>query len=463
MKQLLILTLLLLIACTVDTQAPADAPQTTEELEQPSATETASDVEEPVNAEVVESEPVNEPEEQVPVEELETPTEEEFEIFQPTLTYEGAYNGPLYATSEQIGSTSMDAYFENLDRNGINFFIGMFAIFGIPEEDSLVSHKNLGYIVAAAQKHPYRIVPFFNPGIGGGEIEEEGYLSKGWYDWYEGSLTGSQKIVGNDFIRGFGEVETQEWSERHNDPKIMKLVQLASDNDINFMFHPVASKMGDVEKMLQAHPDTIFLIHLFREDLEKSESQLIELLQKYDNLYFSMDAAHIIHIKGDAIYDFDSTDKERSIKDFVAYYDSKENVIVRNAIDAYKPLVDAAPDKVMWGTEIGPEYAFDPQVFDRAIKASRLVIAGFDEEDQEAVAYKNALRVFGKGVVVDSTINVIDSDEWRFCTSKEISSCEDTCDDFYGDDDVESPEGETCFTNCEISLSCREEPHMDIG
>ncbi len=455
MKHFLILALLLLIACTVDTTQPSAA-----EVEAP--TETIDTAEIPAEATEpesdAESQPASEPE--VPTEE--TP-EEEFEIFQPMLTYEGAYNGPLYATSEQIGSTSMDAYFENLDRNGINFFIGMFAIFGVPEEDSLVSHKSLGYIIAAAQKHPYRIVPFFNPGIGGEEIEEEAILNKGWYEWYEGSLEGTQTIAGTDFIRGFGEVETQEWSVHHNDPKIMKLIELAEQNNISFMFHPVASKMGDVEKMVQAHPNTIFLIHLYREDLEKSESQLIELLQTYDNLYFSMDAAHIIHIEGDAIYDFDSTDKERSIKDFVAYYDSKEKAIVRNAIEAYKPLVDAAPDKILWGTEIGPEYAFDPQVFDRAVKASRLVIAGFDEENQEAVAYKNALRVFGEGVVVDSTINVIDSSEWPQCTPSEINTCEDTCDAFYGDEDLESPEGETCFTRCEISFECYEKPEADIG
>src|SRR3989344_9094886 len=56
------------------------------------------------------------------------PVKEEFQLIYPELTYEGAYNGPLYGTSEQVGSASMDSYFENLDRNGINFFIGMFGI-----------------------------------------------------------------------------------------------------------------------------------------------------------------------------------------------------------------------------------------------------------------------------------------------------------------------------------------------
>src|SRR3989338_3164110 len=69
---------------------------------------------------------------------------EEFQIFNPVLTYEGAYNGPLYGTSEQVGSASMDSYFENLDRNGINFFIGMFGISGEPSADTLISDQGLG-------------------------------------------------------------------------------------------------------------------------------------------------------------------------------------------------------------------------------------------------------------------------------------------------------------------------------
>ena len=108
----------------------------------------------------------------------------------------------------------------------------------------------------------------------------------------------------------------------------------------------------------------------------------------------------------DIIYTYDSENKESSIKRFISTVDSKEKNIIIDAITAYKPLVDAVPDKVMWGTEIGPEYAFDPEVFDRAIKISRLVIAGFDEEDREAVGYKNALRVFGQGVVANPNIKV---------------------------------------------------------
>src|SRR3989338_8567411 len=202
--------------------------------------------------------------------------EEKFEIFNPDLTYDGAYNGPLYGTSEQVGSASMDSYFELLDRNGINFFIGMFGISGEPAVDTLVSDADLGEVIDAAQKHPNRIIPFFNPGIGGEEVEK--YLGETLTEMYKNTLAASQKIAGKDFIRGFGEVETQEWNARHNDLKVLQLINLAQRNNLHFMFHPIASKIDDVEKIVEAYPDTTFLIHMYREDLDQSRTELIRIL-----------------------------------------------------------------------------------------------------------------------------------------------------------------------------------------
>jgi len=390
------------------------------------------------------------------------PTEPEYSIIYPKLKYEGAYNGPLYGTSEQVGSASMDTYFELLDKNGINFFIGMFGISAPPSADNLISNEGLGEIIAAAQKHPHRIIPFFNPGIGGEEVEK--YLGETLTGMYKNTLAASQKIVGNDFIRGFGEVETQEWTARHNDPKVIQLINLARNNDINFMFHPVATKMDDVQKIIEAYPDTTFLIHMYREDLDKSKSQLIKILQEHDNLYFSIDAAHILFVDslgGDLVYVYDSANKQSSIDKFVSTFDSKEKAMTADAIKAYKPLVDAAPDKVMWGTEIGPEYAFDPQVFDRAVKISRFVIAGFDKEHQEAVGYKNALRVFGQGVVADNNIKVLDTISWSDCTTAQMNGCDDSCGNT--DTDALTAEQEACYKSCLNKIQCKEVVEMDVG
>lgn len=457
-KIILLLALLMLINGCATQEAPA------EKIPEPVVENVQEAVAEPELAQ--EPQPIEEIKEEPTINEKSAIPEpiaekkEEFQIFNPVLTYEGAYNGPLYGTSEQVGSASMDSYFENLDRNGINFFIGMFGISGEPSADTLVSDQGLGEVIDAAQKHPYRIIPFFNPGIGGEEVEQ--HLGETLTGWYTNTLRASQVIAGTDFIRGFGEVETQEWKARHNDLRIIQLIEVAQKNNINFMFHPVATKIDDIEKIIEAYPDTVFLIHMFREDLDKSTDKLITMLKKHDNLYFSMDAAHIIHDNNmDLIYDYDSPDKQSSISKLVSTYDSKEKIMTNRAIQAYKPLVDAVPDKVMWGTEIGPEYAFDPKVFDRAIKISRFVIAGFDEEDREAVGYKNALRVFGQGVVADSSIKVIDTRSWPECSKTQMSACDDSCET--PDSNTLTSEQEACYQSCLIEKQCKEVFEMDIG
>jgi len=383
-----------------------------------------------------------------------------FDIFNPQLTYDGAYNGPLYGTSEQVGSADMDDYFKLLDRNGINFFIGMFGIEGEPTAETLTSDDGLGKVIDAVQKHPHRVVPFFNPGIGGEDVEQ--YLGDTLTGMYRKTLRASKAIAGDDFIRGFGEVETQEWQARHDDPRVIQLVELARTNNIHVMYHPVASKIDDVEELAEKYPDITFLIHMYREDLDKSKSRLIKIVQERDNIYFSMDAAHIIHVNNmDIIYDYDSANAQSSISKLVSTYDSKEKSLVASAIDAYKPLVDAAPDKIMWGTEIGPAYAFDEEVFDRAVKASRLVIAGFDKADQEAVGYKNALRVFGQGVTVDAAIEVMDTAAWADCTDDQMGSCDESCE--IPDGDFLTAEQDACFSRCLIEEQCTEVIEMDIG
>ena len=462
-KELHLLEFLLLSLFVVFGCAPQDMTEekvtspVVEDVRQDAATE-PEPVQEPQSAEDVkttEEDAAKADEKPEPVEK-----KEGFQIFNPALTYEGAYNGPLYGTSEQVGSASMDSYFENLDRNGINFFIGMFGISGEPSADTLVSDQGLGEVIDAAQKHPYRVIPFFNPGIGGEEVEQ--YLGETLTGWYTDTLRASQVIAGTDFIRGFGEVETQEWSVRHNDPRIIQLIEVAQKNNINFMFHPVATKIDDVKKIIEAYPDTIFLMHMFREDLAKSTDKLIKIMQEHDNLYFSMDAAHIIHDNNmDIIYDYDSPNKQSSINKLVSTFDSKEKIMTNSAIKSYKPLVDAVPDKVMWGTEIGPEYAFDPKVFDRAIKISRFVIAGFAQEHQEAVGYKNALRVFGQGVVADASIRVIDTRSWPECTDAKMGDCDTSCET--PDSNTLTSEQDACFLNCLIGKQCREVVEMDVG
>ena len=400
-------------------------------------------------------------EQQVGEEEPEPVVEEEtLQFFEATLKYQGSYNGPLYATSEQIGNyEDKTTYMGNLKRNGVNFMIGMFAVFGKTTEETFVNHANLGYVADLVSKYPGMIVPFFGSGFGGEQLES---LVRDqpdtWISMYNDVFDTSVNFVGEDFIQGIGEVETQEWSLKHNDPKIMKLVDLASKKNKHFMFHPVADKLDGVKDMIEKYPNTMFLIHLYREDLADGQQELIDLMKTHNNLFFSIDAAHIIHYdETDILYDYYDDYGSNAKSKFISTVNSNYDSILNDAISAYKPLVKAVPDKVMWGTEAGPSYSFDPEVYDVLIKVSREFIMKVtdDPEQQEALGYKNALRVFGPGVKLEKEVNIINSNSWPLC---KLSDIDDLCGECgIGEEDEEvNPESESCENDCILKLKCKD-------
>lgn len=366
------------------------------------------------------------------------------EIIEPELTYSGAYNGTLYATSEQIGdSTPIEDYMENLDRNGVTWFLGFFTFEDKPVEEILITTEGLGYAVHAVQEYPGRIFPYYNPGMGGEEIEDEGLLGDELTDLYEANLSAAEEIVGDDFFKGLGELETMDWSVAHNSDEVLSIIDVAEDHGINTMFHPVASRLSQVEDIVERYPDMTFLIHLYRDDLADGLDDLIQIMQERDNLYYTIDAAHIAHYNNqDILYDAGSASA------FISQFDRYYHEMLEDAINDYEELVEAVPNKVMWGTEAGPDYAFDEDVYDRLVKISRELIGAMDEEDQEGLAYENAYRVFGDGVKVSDEIVVHDTSDWDECSGSLVDSCDVECEEDDGDID------EVCFQECLFGQTC---------
>ncbi len=394
----------------------------------------------------------------VPV--VETPAIEEtkpavsdYSIISPKLKYDGAYNGPLYATSEQVGGEfSMEKYFSNLDRNGVNWFVGFFTFMEEPQENSLVTSSGLGRVIDTAQRHPQRVIPYYNPGMGGEEVES--LLGENLTSLYSKAIPAIKKIAGQNFLRGLGEIETQEWKAAHNDPNVAQLFNLAKLNNINFMFHPVASKIEQVDQIAKAYPTQKIIIHMFRDDLDKSRDRLIKILNDNNNIYYSIDAAHIAHHNGmDILYDYDQS------SGFISKFDQNYKSMLNDAVADYRPLVEGAPDKVMWGTEAGPEYSFEPEVYDRIVKISRELIGQMKPEHQEGLGYKNALRAFGNGVVVDKEITVFDNSNWGYCTDDQMSACDTECE--IPDGDIEDPALESCFQSCLLKKQCKDVVEQD--
>ena len=410
-------------------------PQSVQETEQPTAEETP--IEEGITLPVEPGSAVHDVE------------EPEVKLFNPALTYPDAYNGPLYATWEHMTSNDANEYFNNLERNGINFIIGAFSIFGQQNADSLTNADGLGKAIYLVQKYQNRIIPVFSTGMGG--ASEKSMVGDKLTSMYKDALDSSKSIAGN-ILQGFGEIETQEWKMPHNDQKIMGLFSLADSNGLFVMFHPVPGQKSSIKSIIETYPDTIFVIHMFPEDFSKDRPNIIDLMKTHDNFYFSIDADHMLFDgRIGLLYKYDDDSISSAKSSFISDFDSKHLNLLNTAVSRYKPLVDAVPEKVVWGTEIGPTYNFEPEVYDRVIKYSRMFIARLNPEHQENVAYKNALRVFGQGARLEKKIDVIDASAWLPCTSKQMNECESKCESAGSEDSLEN---EVCLDNCVARLKC---------
>lgn len=323
----------------------------------------------------------------------ETEEPESLELFLPQLTYPDAYNGPLYATSEQIGSSAPLMHRQNLRRNGVNFMI---AFFGIELDADEEVDLDIQYAQGVVQAAPGRTISFFSPGMGGSETKP--LVGDKLTAIYRNTLAVIKEQAGENFIKGIGEIEQYAWDIQPNDPKMLQLFDFAAENNLMVMFHPDLGQSNGVKTVIERYPDTIFLIHMFPEDLSADRQRYINLLTMHDNVYFSVDADHMMFDGNTGLlYKYEDESVAQAKVHFIANYDRNEQQLLNSALERYKPLIEAVPDKVMWGTEGGTEYFYEPDVYDRTVKFSRLFIAELDPVVREKFAYKNALRVFGEG------------------------------------------------------------------
>lgn len=441
-----LLFLLLVAGCA---QAPAPAPVMPEA---PVVEPTVPIVDTPTVPESpLEEDPTPEPETEAPATPAPEPEVEYFTL--PELTYEGTYDGSLVDTSAQITSAPMDQHFVNMNRNGVHAFVGYFSVVGAMEEGKLSNQEGLGFMLDAVQKHPGRIIPFFS--LGWGADETTLLPAKEILQYYKNSYSPIPSIAGEGIVKGFGEIEQYGWSgSPANGTKMKGLVELAESQGLHFMFHPPKGEVNEVRELVEKYPDTRFIIHQFNEDFGADREKWIELLKDHPHVYFSVDVDHLLYDaskKVGLLYEFQNSPLEKGAERFVEEYDEKEAKLLSNAIAKYKPFIVAVPNQVMWGTEMGPEYNYDPDVYDRIIKFSRTFIAFLPEEIQEKFAYQNAWNAFGPGSTLQKEIVIADASGWATCTNAQENQCAIACGE---DEDDITPTSEACLLVCEYDLQC---------
>lgn len=312
----------------------------------------------------------------------------------------GSYAGPLYATSEKLGeSAPIELLVEDMERNEVAAMIGYFFLEGAQKRSQMHGDEDLGYLLAALEQAPGRLLPYFSPGYEADKNRR--LLGDELVDDYAEAHRTSSSIAGPELLAGIGELEIMDWQVPPDDARVRQLYEFAEENSLGVMLHILPGQTPALKRALTAHPDATFLLHMYPEDFDEERAALISAFGAHPNLFFTLDADHMlfdVDAHTGLLYKYEDEPFEDGAAGFLADYDRKAASMLQAARDRYGPLIEAHPDRVMWGTEMNPRYNFEPEVYDRVIDFSRQFLGAFPAA-QDAVAYQNARLVYGPGVV----------------------------------------------------------------
>ena len=88
-------------------------------------------------------------------------------------------------------------------------------------------------------------------------------------------------------------------------------------------------------------------------------------------------------------------DRIKNKEQFMANSQSKRMYyrLLASAQVFWKPIIEAYPTRMVWGTDPFYWWHFEPDVIHELIQFSRDFIAGLDPEVQERFAYRNAVEL----------------------------------------------------------------------
>jgi hypothetical protein len=223
-----------------------------------------------------------------------------------------------------------------------------------------------------SEVHKDRIIPFLAPISFINVVPAPDTLKK-TFDKHEEAYLGYGEVTFyKDAYRGLG--------LSPDDPQFLEVYDILGERDLMVMIHPDHNQIQALENAFTNNPDVTFILHGM--DLDSS---LYRILRIYPNVYYSVDSPSLETF-------FVANSKE----DFLKSMKKNFHVYLERAVFEAKPLIEANPTKVMWGTDRLRSWHFDEEVGRVLEEYSRAFIGRLSPGVQEMYAHKNAERLFGK-------------------------------------------------------------------
>lgn len=179
---------------------------------------------------------------------------------------------------------------------------------------------------------------------------------------------------------GFGEIvfyDPERAGATPEDPVSLDIHTVAGRHGFIVMFHPDEGQRSLVEHALKNNPETKFLLHGW-----ESADYISELMDKYPNVYYSVDSATLYAYDGMLIKGPRASFTSRFRSDFRSNLNSKA--------DKWKSRIERHPDRFMWGTDRAADWHFDEEISRLFEEFARAFIGRLSPDVQEKYAYKNA-------------------------------------------------------------------------
>ncbi|MBI2047765.1 MAG: amidohydrolase family protein [Parcubacteria group bacterium] len=190
-----------------------------------------------------------------------------------------------------------------------------------------------------------------------------------------------------NLIKGIGELKIFDGSKFDNS-HFTELFAIAEEYNLIVMSHPDETDVATVEKIIKDHPKISFLIHGHESADVIMVNWVMEMMRKYNNVYYTMDTIQKI-FGWKKEHQFAPPNRD----EYLLHLRGEFDALLTEGVSGWKHAIETYPDRFLWGTDRWNGWMFDREVGGLTVELYRAFIGKLAPGVQEKYAYKNAERL----------------------------------------------------------------------